>query len=250
MLSFDDGNKSDIEVVAPLLKKYNFGATFFITEGLGAEKDKKNFLSWEEVQRLDRMGFEIGNHTRRHINVTKQPREQVDADAAYIEDQCLKLGIAKPVSFCYPGYNHNQLAVEVLQKRGYKFARRGSAPEMKQELEGGRGLPYDPKKDHPLLIPTTGAAGPKFNLADLAWAVDQARDGKICVLTFHGVPANLHPWVHVSPAEFETYLRYLHNHKCKVIAVRELTSYVDPAKAGGDPYASINQRLQATSPRK
>ena len=31
--------------VAPLLKKYGFGATFFITEGFGFAKDKKNFMT-------------------------------------------------------------------------------------------------------------------------------------------------------------------------------------------------------------
>ena len=250
VLTFDDGNKTDIEVVAPLLKKYGFGATFFITEGLGADKDKKTFLTWEEVQQLDKLGFEIGNHTRRHLDASKQPRDELDADLAYIEERCEKLGIARPVSFCYPGYRHGAQAVEVLKKRTYRFARRGNAPEIPQEREGGRGLAYDPAVDHPLLIPSTGAAGPKFTYADLVWAVDQARDGKICVLTFHGVPARLHPWVTLAPEEFERYLMYLKQQNCKVIALRDLGQYVDPTKAVGDPYDGINSRLKAKSASK
>jgi len=32
VLTFDDSPKSHITVVAPILKKYGFGATFFVTE--------------------------------------------------------------------------------------------------------------------------------------------------------------------------------------------------------------------------
>ena len=50
VLTFDDGNRSDHEFVAPLLERYGFGATFFITEGLGFRDDKEYFLTWEEVR--------------------------------------------------------------------------------------------------------------------------------------------------------------------------------------------------------
>ena len=91
---------------------------------------------------------------------------------------------------------------------------------------------------------TTGAIGPKFNYDDLAWSVEQARNGKICVLTFHGVPARLHPWVDLAPAEFERYLRHMKEKDCKVIAVRDLARYVDPAKGAADPYAEIQRRVK------
>jgi peptidoglycan/xylan/chitin deacetylase (PgdA/CDA1 family) len=35
VLTFDDGHKSDHAFVAPILQEFGFGATFFITEGLG-----------------------------------------------------------------------------------------------------------------------------------------------------------------------------------------------------------------------
>ena len=35
VLNFDDANKSDRAYVADVLKKYKFGATFYVTEGLG-----------------------------------------------------------------------------------------------------------------------------------------------------------------------------------------------------------------------
>ena len=45
VLTFDDLVASHATFVAPLLKKYGFGATFFITEGFDFAKDKKNYMT-------------------------------------------------------------------------------------------------------------------------------------------------------------------------------------------------------------
>ena len=79
--------------------------------------------------------------------------------------------------------------MKVLTEKGFLFARRGIAPEFTYDSEGGRGPAYNPAKNHPLLIPTTGASGPHWGFDDLAWTIEGARDGQIAVLTFHGVPA-------------------------------------------------------------
>ena len=65
VLTFDDGNKSDIGFVAPTLQEYGFGASFYITEGLGYKADinKEWYVSWDDVRRLHDLGFEVGNHT-------------------------------------------------------------------------------------------------------------------------------------------------------------------------------------------
>ena len=82
VLTFDDGNKSDATYVAPLLKSYGFGGTFFITEGLNFLKNKDRYVTWEEVKELHEAGFEIGNHTRHHKNVNNQSSEELLADLA------------------------------------------------------------------------------------------------------------------------------------------------------------------------
>ena len=57
--------------------------------------------------------------------------------------------------------------------------------------------------------------------------VDQALDGRICVLTLHGVPDLDHPWVHTKPDTFEAYVRYLSDNDCTVISLGDLNRYVD-----------------------
>ena len=88
VLTFDDGKKSDTEFVAPLLKKYGFGATFSITEGLTFLKNKDRHLTWDEVRELHEAGFEIGNHTRSHELVDTQSKEEFLADLQHIEARC------------------------------------------------------------------------------------------------------------------------------------------------------------------
>ena len=245
VLTFDDSNKSDITVVAPILERYGFGATFYVTRGLGAETDHTHFLTWDEVVELDRRGFEIGNHTKSHPNVAALEKEQIRAEIDFINEACVERGLEQPTTFCYPGFHHAPHAVEVLQERKFAFARRGVAPEFRDGGRGGRGPAYDPEVDHPLLVPTTGYAGPDWGIHDLVWAVDQARGGKIAVLCFHGVPGPLHPWVHTAPEVFEHYMRYLRDRDCTVIAMRDLAKYVDLDRVPEDPYASLRARIEA-----
>ena len=227
VLTFDDGNKSDFTYVAPLLNRYGFGATFYITEGLNFLENKEYYLTWEEVHQLHQSGFEIGNHTRHHKNVNSQTQEELLADLEYIDARCQQYNIPIPETFCYPGYNHGPQALEVLTKKGMRFARRGISPEFPHESEGGRGPAYDPKIHHRLLIPTTGASGPNWSFDDFVWAVEQAKDEKIAVLTFHGVPALEHPWVNTFPDDFKVYMDFLNDHGFTVIALRDLSKYIE-----------------------
>jgi len=227
VLTFDDGNKSDFTYVAPLLNRYGFGATFYITEGLNFLENKEYYLTWEEVHQLHQSGFEIGNHTRHHKNVNSQTQEELLADLEYIDTRCQQYNIPIPETFCYPGYNHGPQALEVLTKKGMRFARRGISPEFPHESEGGRGPAYDPNIHHRLLIPTTGASGPNWSFDDFVWAVEQAKDEKIAVLTFHGVPALEHPWVNTFPDDFKVYMDFLNDHGFTVIALRDLSKYIE-----------------------
>lgn len=214
VLTFDDSVASHATFVAPLLKKHGFGATFFITEGFEFLVDKKHYMTWEQIKALDTDGFEIGNHTRKHAGVAKQTPEQLSADVEYIEQQCAKHGIPRPTSFCYPGYQTSEVAVKLLRERGYRFARAGGSKA------------FDPATDDPLLMPQAFDGKPESTLEQFKAAVALARDGKIAVMTFHGVPDIKHPWVNTDPEKFESYLAHLKQEGCRVIALRDLAKYL------------------------
>lgn len=244
VLTFDDSNKSDRTFVAGELKKYDFGGTFYVTEGLGFLANKRHYVTWKEIKELDDMGFEIGNHTKTHPNVANLTKQAFKDELDHIEKRCEQYKIREPLTFAYPGFHNNASAVEVLMSKKYQFARRGVGPEFKDSGSGSRGPLYDPTTDHPLLIPTTGYAGPKWGIEDLKWAIDGAKDGKIAVLCFHGVPALDHPWVNCDQETFKKYMNFLKEEGCTVISMRDLLKYVDPKKGPKDPYQPIRERVK------
>ncbi|MCM8526883.1 MAG: polysaccharide deacetylase family protein [Lentisphaeraceae bacterium] len=209
VLTFDDSVKSQVDFVAPLLKKYGFNATFFITEGFSFKTRKDLYMTWEEIKSLHEDGFEIGNHTQHHRNVRKLTVEELHASLDHIEKQCEKHGIPKPVSFCYPGYATSDKAVEVLKERGYKFARCG----------GERACVLG--KENPFLLPQAFDGKPKSTVEQFIKAVDQADEKHVPILTFHGVPDIEHPWVNTDQDKFLKYMNYLKENNFKVIALRD-----------------------------
>ena len=88
VLTFDDSVKSHFTVAAPILKKYGFSATFFITEGFTFKTNKRDYMTWEEIQSLDRQGFEIGNHTRDHLGIKADNVDQLEDQLRGIDEGC------------------------------------------------------------------------------------------------------------------------------------------------------------------
>ena len=242
VLTFDDSVKSHFTTARPILKELKFGGTFFITEGFTFKTNKQDYMTWEEIKSLHDEGFEIGNHTGTHFSVTDAKIDQFERELTAIDERCRAQGIPKPVSFAWPGNSITSKGLSILREHGILFARRGGAPEY--HYDKGRGFAYEPGKDDPLLIPSAGDARPVWTLADFIQAIEQTGKGKIAVLQFHGVPEGEHPWVHTPLERFEEYMRYLHEHKYQVIALRDLARYVDPTQLPADPFAIIEHRKE------
>ncbi len=247
VLTFDDSAQSHATIAGPLLKRYGFGATFFVTEGFDFSNNKRDYMTWEEIRQLHEDGFEIGNHTRDHLAITEAAVGRLAEQLEAIASQCETHGIPRPVTFAWPGNATTPRAYEILADHGILFARRGGAPE--KPYEGGEGFAFEPGRDHPLLLPSAGDARPDWTLENFVKAVDQARDGRIAILQFHGVPDTAHDWVSSTQPNFEAYLRYLHTEGYRVIALRDLREYVDPTVIPANPQQVINERLHDVQPR-
>jgi len=224
VFTFDDAVRSHLDNVAPLLKEYGFGATFFVSY-LWME-DTVNFLKWEEIATLHKMGFEIGNHSWTHPDFS-QPlnANELSGELGLIEWMLMLQGVPKPVSFAYTGNGFGPEAIQVLQEEGYRFARRGMQPEIAYG-ESNPGPTYNPGQHHPLLIPTTRDGYPDLEFEDYIKAIELAHDDEIVVLQFHGIPDITHPWVHVSYEIFKKVMNYLRDNKFKVIALKDLEKYL------------------------
>ncbi len=248
VLTFDDSAKSHFTIVRPILLKYKFGATFFITEGFDFRSNKQDYMTWEQISQLHQDGFEIGNHTRDHLGIKDENVERLTEQLTAIDDQCQRYGIPKPVTFAWPGNATSSAAFPILKEHGILFARRGGAPEF--PYEQGRGFAYEPGLDHPLLIPSAGDARPDWGLDDFIRAVQQTGPGKIAVLQFHGTPDTAHNWVNTPTQNFEAYMRYLALNDYQVIAMRDLAKYVDAQNVPNNHLEVIKDRQAALAAKR
>lgn len=217
VLSFDDAPASQYSVVAPLLRQYGFNATFFVCEFPPNYQDSTLYMNWRQIKALDEMGFEVANHTHTHSKINELPKEDFMEELEYIEKKCSSLSIKRPINFAYPGYRLNAAILGYLDEKGYVFARAG----------GKRA--YDPLIDHPYLIPSW--ATNESNKDEIIAALEKAKDGKIVVLTLHGVPDIEHPWVNTPPELFREYLDYLKKNNYKVISIQDLETYINAKEA-------------------
>jgi peptidoglycan/xylan/chitin deacetylase (PgdA/CDA1 family) len=242
VLTFDDAVKSHRTFVAPLLKELNLGATFFVTHKW--MDDTTNFMTWQDIAEIHEMGFEIGNHSWTHDDFSSPRNAGRLAAELFLVNRALtneaKPPVPQTVSFAFCGNSFGPEAVQRLAELGYKFARRGEQPEAHYgTLE--IGATFDPKRHHPLLIPTTGDAYPNWSLEHLKKVLARAIKGQAVVLQFHGSPDIAHPWVHTPPERLREYLVYLKENGYRCIAIRDLEPFIDRDNLPEDPMLSFRQ---------
>ncbi len=77
LMTFDDGNVSDYEIVFPLLLDLNIKASFFvITDRIG----KQGYLNWAQIKEMSLHGMYFGSHGHTHVRMT-----EVSAKVAFDE---------------------------------------------------------------------------------------------------------------------------------------------------------------------
>lgn len=74
-LSFDDGNRSDVELALPALLERGMTATFFVCAG--RLDGHPHFLGPDDVRRLLAAGMAIGSHGMHHLDWRRASDEQL-----------------------------------------------------------------------------------------------------------------------------------------------------------------------------
>lgn len=119
VLTFDDGYKDNWTTAVPILEKYGFTATFFVVTGRSGKSD---YMSWQDLQAMQKKGMEIGSHTANHytlneINLNEFSRELI------LSRIMLENNLRLPVNiFANPHGETTPEVVSMLKKAGYNAA--------------------------------------------------------------------------------------------------------------------------------
>jgi peptidoglycan/xylan/chitin deacetylase (PgdA/CDA1 family) len=111
-ITFDDGYRNNYTHALPLLEKYNFAATIFLTTqhcgGLNNWPDQHpsipqlEMLSWKEIKELKKYGIEVGAHTRHHPRLSELDRKEA-LDEILGSKTDIEAHLGRPVEvFSYP----------------------------------------------------------------------------------------------------------------------------------------------------
>ncbi|MGM0425221.1 MAG: polysaccharide deacetylase family protein, partial [Thermodesulfobacteriota bacterium] len=123
VITIDDGYLSVWDKALPLLEKYGFPATIFIsTSHVGGS----NYLSWEQVKKLEEKGFEIGNHSHSHAYFLNESKEDIakefEADLETSHKEFRRHLGSVPELYAYPFGEYVPEMMSILEKHGYSAA--------------------------------------------------------------------------------------------------------------------------------
>jgi peptidoglycan/xylan/chitin deacetylase (PgdA/CDA1 family) len=144
-LTFDDAYLSALFDGVRVLRAYKATATFFAVPSLvGASSvwDKelaRPLASWDVLVDAQKAGFEIGNHTNTHADLSKLDLPSQIAEIEAADDALIAHGIS-PGSFCYPYGRLNAESVRACQEAQYPVGL-ALGKRLAQETDDRHALP-------------------------------------------------------------------------------------------------------------
>ncbi|PIQ84211.1 MAG: hypothetical protein COV75_03395 [Candidatus Omnitrophica bacterium CG11_big_fil_rev_8_21_14_0_20_63_9] len=109
-VTFDDGYDDTYTTAWPMLKRFGFPATVFITPG---DIGKPGFLTWEQAAELAADGFGIGNHTMHHAYLPLVPEARL-AEELLESKRVIEAKIRRPIhTLSYPVGGFTRRVIEI-----------------------------------------------------------------------------------------------------------------------------------------
>lgn len=134
-ISFDDGYESIYDHAFPLLKKYQYPFTIFVSTD-AVDQQFKYQASWQQLRTMASNGATIANHSATHQHMLvkdenisdKQWLQQIQQDIEHAEQRIKEeIGYSKKL-FAYPYGEYNQQLIKLIKRLGYTAFGQHSGP--------------------------------------------------------------------------------------------------------------------------
>ncbi|MEN6565047.1 MAG: polysaccharide deacetylase family protein [Veillonellales bacterium] len=120
LITFDDGYEDNYREAYPILKKYNFTATFFIiTDFVGKNS---NYMTWNQIKEMHNNGFSFESHTSSHILLPSASDDEIHAQLIKSREKLEQLLNQKIEYLAYPGGAYDQRVIALTKEAGYRAA--------------------------------------------------------------------------------------------------------------------------------
>ena len=116
IITFDDGNDSDYSIAYPILKKYGFVATYFVTVGrIGTH----GYLDWDQLKEMIDGGMSIQSHSLNHLFLSDLSEDNLHKELTESK-RILEDKLSLPVHFIsLPGGFCSRQALKAAEEAGY-----------------------------------------------------------------------------------------------------------------------------------
>mgnify|MGYP000524829517 CR=1 FL=1 len=126
VVTFDDGLADFLSGAVPVLTKYRFPVTLYVTTSyvgstslwLKAEGEQnRQMMTWSELRELE--GVEIGGHSHTHPQLDVWPLEKARSEI-FLCKEILEEHLARPVqTFAFPHGYYNQKLLNIVRQAGF-----------------------------------------------------------------------------------------------------------------------------------
>jgi polysaccharide deacetylase len=137
ILTFGDTLKGQITTAKPILDKYGFKASFFITcDWASAQKSKNPRLTWQDISLLQKDGQDIESKTMTHRDLSKLSAADLNFEVTQSKKCLSDHGINSTIFATPHGDEWNNATIINKISKYYNFADNGFAPLMFLRCDG------------------------------------------------------------------------------------------------------------------